>query len=113
MHAYVLHIYYFLTLIPKKPQGDAEVQPDSRRISESINGTDHHIDENHSELLNGIESIHQEKSYYLSSVVCYVDDNQRNLVSLIHVPHSYHVSRMGTTYNRSGQWYIFNDFRWV
>ncbi|XP_052861691.1 PAN2-PAN3 deadenylation complex catalytic subunit PAN2 isoform X2 [Anopheles cruzii] len=54
------------------------------------------------------------KTYNLSAVVCYINDGaQRNLVSLIHVPASYHELKQpsqSTSSSAAGGWYIFNDF---
>ncbi|XP_058062648.1 PAN2-PAN3 deadenylation complex catalytic subunit PAN2 [Anopheles bellator] len=54
------------------------------------------------------------KTYNLSAVVCYINDGaQRNLVSLIHVPASYHELKQpsqSTSSSPAGGWYIFNDF---
>lgn len=54
------------------------------------------------------------KDYKLSAVVCQIDDgSQKNLVSLVHVPGSYHEMKLGNNENLNGGWYIFNDFRLV
>ncbi|XP_058171511.1 PAN2-PAN3 deadenylation complex catalytic subunit PAN2 [Anopheles ziemanni] len=58
------------------------------------------------------------KMYNLSAVVCYINDgSQRNLVSLVHVPGSYHDLKQppaaggeSTSTASAGSWYIFNDF---
>ena len=52
------------------------------------------------------------KLYKLSAVVCQVNNSsQKNLVSLIHVGKRYHESKLGERDPKTGQWYIFNDFR--
>lgn len=54
------------------------------------------------------------KDYKLSAVVCQIDDgSQKNLVSLVHVPGSYHEMKLGNNDSPNGGWYIFNDFRLV
>lgn len=51
------------------------------------------------------------KDYKLSAVVCEINDaNQKHLVALVYVGSSYHQMKIGDASNRSGQWYIFNDF---
>lgn len=55
------------------------------------------------------------KSYKLTAVVCQVlNGNQKNLIALIAVGNQYHKARIAE-YDpaQGGQWYIFNDFRWV
>ncbi len=52
-----------------------------------------------------------QKDYKLTAVVCEINDsNQKHLVALVYVGESYHQMKLGDTSNRSGQWYIFNDF---
>lgn len=51
------------------------------------------------------------KEYKLSAVVCEINDaNQKHLVGLVYVGSSYHQMKLGDASNRTGQWYIFNDF---
>ncbi|ETN58054.1 ubiquitin specific protease 52 [Anopheles darlingi] len=55
------------------------------------------------------------KTFNLSAVVCYINDGSaRNLVSLIHVPGSYHELKQSSDPTSgaaaTGSWYIFNDF---
>lgn len=45
--------------------------------------------------------------YTLSSVVCYIHDEKRNLVSLLRIPRSYRTGHEG---GDTSQWYLFNDF---
>lgn len=53
----------------------------------------------------------KQKDYKLSAVVCEINDsNQKHLVALIYIGSSYHQMKLGDVGNRSGQWYIFNDF---
>lgn len=53
----------------------------------------------------------KQKDYKLSAVVCEINDaNQKHLVALVYVGSSYHQMKLGDVSNRSGQWYIFNDF---
>lgn len=53
----------------------------------------------------------KQKDYKLSAVVCEINDaNQKHLVALVYVGDSYHQMKLGDAGNRSGQWYIFNDF---
>lgn len=53
----------------------------------------------------------KQKDYKLSAVVCEINDtNQKHLVALVYVGSSYHHMKLGDASNRSGQWYIFNDF---
>lgn len=53
----------------------------------------------------------KQKDYKLSAVVCEINDaNQKHLVALAYVGSSYHEMKLGDVSNRSGQWYIFNDF---
>lgn len=59
----------------------------------------------------GSKNKSKQKDYKLSAVVCEINDsNQKHLVGLIYVGSSYHEMKLGDTSNRSGQWYIFNDF---
>lgn len=53
-----------------------------------------------------VDSGKQSVKYSLSSVVCYVHDDKRNLVSLVRIPRGYRTGNCGDT----GQWYLFNDF---
>lgn len=58
-----------------------------------------------------IKKSSQQKDYKLSAVVCEINDaNQKHLVALVYVGSSYHQMKLGDVSNRSGQWYIFNDF---
>lgn len=53
----------------------------------------------------------KQKDYKLSAVVCEINDaNQKHLVALVYVGSSYHQMKLGDASNRTGQWYIFNDF---
>lgn len=53
----------------------------------------------------------KQKDYKLSAVVCEINDsNQKHLVALVYIGSSYHRMKLGDVGNRSGQWYIFNDF---
>lgn len=54
------------------------------------------------------------KSYKLTAVVCQINNaSQKNLISLIYVGSRYHEMHLGDQDPKSGQWYIFNDFRYV
>lgn len=58
---------------------------------------------------NGLSS---RKSYKLTGVVCQINNaSQKNLVALIYVGNRYHELRLGEKDSKTGQWYIFNDFR--
>lgn len=53
----------------------------------------------------------KKRDYKLSAVVCQINDgNQKHLVSLVYVANSYHEMKHGGERDKSGQWYIFNDF---
>lgn len=53
----------------------------------------------------------KKRDYKLSAVVCQINDgNQKHLVSLVYVAKSYHEMKHGGERDKSGQWYIFNDF---
>lgn len=45
--------------------------------------------------------------YDLHAVVCYINDDRKNLVSIVNVGQSYH--EQISSNNPSSQWYIFND----
>lgn len=54
------------------------------------------------------------KSYKLTAVVCQViNGNQKNLIALISVGDQYHRAKIAEYDEQNGQWYIFNDFRYV
>lgn len=54
------------------------------------------------------------KSYKLTAVVCQINNaSQKNLIALIYVGSRYHEMQFGEEDRRPGQWYIFNDFRYV
>lgn len=54
------------------------------------------------------------KSYKLTAVVCQINNaSQKNLIALIYVGSRYHDMQFGEEDRRPGQWYIFNDFRYV
>lgn len=45
--------------------------------------------------------------YDLHAVVCYIQEDRKNLVSIVNVSQSYHENISAS--NSSSQWYIFND----
>lgn len=58
--------------------------------------------------------IKEEKAYKLSSIVCQISNgNQKSLVALIYVDSNYHKAKMSNYDSNVGQWYIFNDFRYL
>lgn len=64
------------------------------------------------DLSGTIKGLSSHKSYKLTAVVCQINNaSQKNLVALIYVGNRYHEVRLGEKDQKSGQWYIFNDFR--
>lgn len=54
------------------------------------------------------EEVVQTLNYDLMAVLCHINDDRKNLVSLINVGAGYH-SRLGGA--PLSNWYLFNDFR--
>lgn len=87
-------------LNPEISDDPAIIQPDDVDESDNIESVEA-IPKNSS----------KQKDYKLSAVVCEINDaNQKHLVALVYVGSSYHQMKLGDASNRSGQWYIFNDF---
>lgn len=78
----------------------------SAKINGSASAGTNHIlpDANHN-----IAPDSSTKQYSLSSVVCYIDDTQKNIISLVKM----HGDEMNGKLPQNGQpqWYVFNDFR--
>ncbi|EDW72061.2 uncharacterized protein Dwil_GK10644 [Drosophila willistoni] len=86
-------------------QGELQVHSQSDSCK-----TDQDIDEPEPASMSGEIN----RSYALHAVVCQIDDgSQKNLVSLINVQRSYHLTKsvnMESAEELQSQWYIFNDF---
>ncbi|XP_044730900.1 PAN2-PAN3 deadenylation complex catalytic subunit PAN2 isoform X2 [Chrysoperla carnea] len=112
----VNHLYYSNSWLPhqieikiseRKELEIRKINPESDLEENKENKIMDDDDESKSEGTLESNSHLQVVRYTLSSVVCYIHDEKRNLVSLLRIPRSHRTGHEG---GDTSQWYLFNDF---